>query len=235
MPNFLDEGGGNGISLGSPSGFANAPAATVNSPTTLGGMVSSAFGGPASGKGVTASNVALGILGALVGVPAAAFTAVPALLGLATQVALKFGLTGQDTSGLVDQPTAEANGFTSPSAMSTIAQGLGLSAGQLAAINANATFGRGSNDPDDAGAIGPTGNAAPGAGNETGVDGSEGGPASDGEGVSGDDGTWDKGGRIPGKGRKMIKALGGEHVMNPKASKMFRPMLDMMNEMGMKK
>lgn len=259
---FAPDGGagGSGPGLGQPTqggptptgpvdiGLANMAQNAIQG-TSLSQPNPGLFSGNLTGKGAlsTAANV-LGTLGATVmGIPAGPLGLLTSGLNAVTNAALKAGLVGQDTSGMVDQATAVANGFTSPSAMAAIAQGLGLNAAQLNAINQNATFGRGKgDDPDDpegtpAGPVGPsaTGPSAPGpaAVGESGGVGTTG--ATDGPPGGDTSGTpEDKGGyigrkprpKVDAKGHVRITALPTEFVVNPKATKLRRTLLEAINK-----
>ena len=249
-PARFQDGGGSGPGMGQPT---TGQQSNVTGPVDIsfGNMISNAvqgqnlsnpntglFSGNLSAKGTLNTGINLGTkaLSAVLGLGPLNMLSGP--LNAVTNFALKQGLTGQDTSGIVSQAVAEANGFTSPDAMSIIAQGLGLSAGQLASINAAAQHGLDITTNLD----GPTlsnidaanaaaAAAAPSAADAAGAVAAGADPA----GVA--NGIEDKGGYIGRKPRQSIdkaghvpiKALRTEFVVNPKATKLRRTLLEAIN------
>lgn len=254
------EGGG-----GSPSGFGSAPSITAASPTSLAGMLTSAITGNTAPTTAQTVPAHLGLLAlSMLGVPMSPITAPVLALGHLSQLAHRFGLTGQDTSGMmglsqgaIDAALGIAQG-SGPNVAAAIAQGLGLTAGQLASLTLNATFGRGIDANDPSGPTGPTGPTgpsggmggndptglglgdAPGAGvgpasGDAGSGGAPGGSAGapSGGGDSGNAGDFHTGGPVrkgPPKGPNLrATLLEGEYVIRKASAKAYAPLLRAIN------
>lgn len=237
-----DEGGGSGPGASSVTHSAATPSITNSSPTSFSGLVASAVPGANNSLGKAAIGFGTKALGTLMGVPTAPVTMpITGLLAL-SQLAHRYGLVGQDTSGLAsDSSLASMNqgGPINNATFAALAQGLGLSNAQLAAISAKAPFGRGDQEPappapspiglqglTDEGATAAAAAAADAAGAVA--------AGADAAGVAA--GIEDKGGYIGRKPRPtvdgkhvMVKALKTEYVVNPKATKLHRGLLDAIN------
>lgn len=150
----LNTSAGSEPGVPAPSGFADAPAITNDSPMTLGGMLAQGLttqGQTPNPYAGPAINTGLGLAGILAGIPSFAISAPVAALGILSQLGHRFGLQGQDTSGVISEPSGpvsfEAQGALDAGALGALAQGLGLNAAQLDAINQEAPFGRGGDEP----------------------------------------------------------------------------------------
>lgn len=242
IPRF-DEGGSGAPGTPSPGAFGSAPSISNDSPISFAGMLNSAITGPnatPSPLGTTAINLGLNAASFLTGIPTSVITLPTLALGLISQLAQRAGLVGQDTSGLVSEGQLSGmnqGGPISNDTFSTLTQGLGLTNAQLNAITENAPFDTAPPAPD------PTFSEPNGEVSSDPSDPGEGTGEGEGEGTgegTGSDSSEDQGGYIGRKPRKLIdmkghvkiKALKTEFITNPKATKMFRPMLEMMNEMG---
>ena len=235
-PSRVGTGGGepSPASLGNPNAPSLAPGAKVN--TSFANMAQNAMFGNALSQpnpGLLSGNLSLqglgntalgGLLGA--GVKMAGLgpaSLISSALGKLSQFAVNRGLMGQDTSGLAPEANLAAmnqGGPISNAAFATLTQGLGLTPAQLDALSQNAPFGR-APSPDPEG-LGPVGLSD--VGGLGGLTGETGDPS----GI-----TQHKGGVTP-KGpprgpETRSTLLQGEYVVNPKATRLRRGLLEAIN------
>lgn len=242
------ESGGGQASTPAPSA-ANALGITASSPTTMGGMIGTAFSGSnVSPTATLGLNTGLNLAGMFAGVPAAAITTPAAVLGQLSQAARRANLPAIDTGnlGLSTSAINAALGLTGgPNVSNNIAQGLGLTGAQLANITlaltgldaASTTPSHTDSVTADAvaegmSAVGISGGGTGGdSGSASGPGGSAGAPS--GGGDSGNAGDFHTGGLVgPGSPKgpeRKAMLLEKEFVVNRKAAVLHRDLLKAIN------